>query len=259
MLWKPFLVGLLLSRPLFGQETPKPEHAVPSSVPPADLPGYELSGTPDEGLSFVVKHFPLDQGPDVDAMIDAEGERRCAPKIARVGSYDRMPGNITVNGQTVVGIARYERLILCTDPREPIAPVSNIFHPTPADESALLSTFNAYFRAFDAGDVDALIPLREGPPFPRKVLLEEIRRHKLQYGEQKRTILKTSWYPNPPEFHGGIFGEVLFSQPVSNTNRLCRAAMFYRRGEQDFVLTRVLSIEIDGPSKGTDDLQSCAR
>ncbi|MEO6042202.1 MAG: hypothetical protein ABIP41_09900 [Croceibacterium sp.] len=192
-------------------------------------------------------------------MIGAEAQRRCAPKIAFPANYRRMPGNVIVKGDTTVGIVRYERLALCVDPMKPIAPVPSVFHPTPNDESDLLSTFNAYFSAFDASDVDALLPLRDYPPFPRKVLLKEISDYKIEHGEQKRTILKTSWYPNPPELHNGIFGEVLFSQPISNTNTLCGAAMFYKRAEHDFVLSRVLTVPIEGPSKGTEDLNSCLR
>lgn len=259
MRWMPFLAFLLLSQPLSGQGPPKPEDDVPPSLPSGELPGYELSGTPEEGLFFVVKPFPLDQDEDVEAMIGAEAQRRCAPKIAFPGNYRRMLGNITVKDQTVEGIVRYERLALCVDPMKPIAPVPSVFHPTPDDESDLISTFNAYFSAFDASDVDALMPLRDYPPFPRKVLLEEIRDYKLQHGEQRRTILKTSWYTNPPEIHNGIFGEILFSQPVSNTSTLCGAAMFYKRAERDFVLSRLLTVPIAGPSKGTEDLQSCSR
>jgi len=259
MRWKPFLTFLLFSQPLFGQATPKPEHDDPLSAPSVELPSYELSGTPEEGLFFVVKDFPLEQGPDVDAMIGVEAQRRCLPRIAFIGGYQRFPGDIKVKGEPVLGIVRYEKLALCVDPLKPIAPARSVFHPTTDDESDLLSIFNAYFSAFDAGDIDALMPLRDYPPFPRKVLLQEIRDYKLQHGEQKRIVLKTSWYPNPPELHNGIFGEVLFSQPVSNTNMLCGAAMFYKRAEHDFVLSRVLTVPMEKPSKGTEDLQSCSR
>lgn len=259
MRWILFLATFVVSQPLYGQATPGPVTAVAPRALPTDLPGYELSGTPEEGLFFVVKDFPLEQDADIEAMIGAEARRRCAPKIAFPGNYRRMPGTITAKGENVVGIARYERLVLCVDPMKPIAPVSSVFDPTPDDESDLISAFNAYFSAFDARDVDTLLPLRDYPPFPRKVLLQEIDDYKLQNGEQRRTILKTSWYPNPPDLHNGIFGEVLFSQPISDANTLCGAAMFYRRAEHDFVLSRVLTVPIEGPSKGTEDLRSCSR
>jgi len=260
MRWKPFLACLLFPQPLLGQETPKPGSGVPSSHPSAELPSFELSGTPEEGLFFVFKPFPLEQSDTVDIMVAAETKLRCAPK-KRVfqANYRKIPGNIKVMGRTVAGMVRYETLALCVGPRELISPVSSVFHPTPDDEKDLLSAFHAHFSAFDASDVDALMPLRDYPPLPRKVLLEEIRNDKLQYGERKRTILKTSWYPNPPELHNGIFGEVLFSQPVSSSRTLCRAAMFYKRGEHDFLFSRLLTVPIAGPSKGKKDLKSCLR
>jgi hypothetical protein len=259
MRWISFLAAFVVSQPVYGQATPEPVSVAAPRALSTELPSYELSGTPEEGLFFVVENFPLEQDADVEAMIGAEAQRRCAPKIAFPGNYRRMPGTITVKGENVVGIARYERLALCVDPMKPIAPASSVFHPTPDDESDLISTFNTYFSAFDANDVDTLLPLRDYPPFPRKVLLQEIGDYKLQHGEKRRNILKTSWYPNPPELHNGIFGEVLFSQPISDTNMLCGAAMFYRRAEHDFVLSRVLTGPIEGPSKGTEDLQSCSR
>ena len=254
----PFLAAFVVSQPLYGQATPSPVSVVAPRAPSTGLPGYELSGSPEEGLLFVVENFPLEQNADVEAMIGAEAQRRCVPKIAFPGNYRRMPGTITVEGEDVVGIARYERLALCVDPMEPIAPVSSVFHPTPDDENDLVSAFNTYFSAFNAGDVDTLLPLRDYPPFPRNVIIQEISEYKLEHGEQKRTVLKTSWYPNPPELHNGIFGEVLFSQPISDTATLCGAGMFYKRAEHDFVLSRVLTARIEGPSKGTEDLQSCS-
>jgi len=258
MRWILSLAAFVVSQPLYGQATPGPVPAVALRALSTELPSYELSGTPEDGLFFVVENFPLERDADVEAMIGAEAQRRCSPKIAFPGNYRKMPGTITVKGENVTGIVRYERLALCVDPMEPIAPVSSVFHPTPDDESDLISTFNAYFSAFDASDIDTLLPLRDYPPFPRKVLLQEISDYKIEHGEQRRTILKTSWYPNPPELHNGIFGEVLFSQPISRTITLCGAAMFYRRAEHDFVLSRVLTVRIEGPSKGVEDLQSCS-
>ncbi len=225
-----------------------------------ELPSYELTGSPDEGLFFVVKNFPLEQRPAVDAIIASQAALRCAPKIAFPADYRSMPGTVTVKGKTEVGIVRYERIALCVDPMKPIEPAPTDFHPTPDDESELVSTFNAYFDAFDAGNVDPLMPLRDYPPFPRNVLLQEMSQYKLQYGNQKRTVLKTSWYANPPELHNGIFGEVLFSQPLSGAKMLCGAAMFFRRADHQFLLSRILTVPIDRPSKGaTEDRASCSR
>lgn len=255
-----FLAVAIVSQPLPGQAAPEPVQTVTLPATVADLPGYELTGSPGEGLSFVVKNFPLEDGPAVDAMIASQAVLRCAPKIAFPADYRSMPGNITVKGKTVVGIVRYERTALCVEPMKPIEPAPANFHPTGDDDSKLVSTFNAYFDAFDAGDVDALMPLRDYPPFPRKMLLQEMSDYKLQYGNQRRIVLKTSWYPNPPELHNGIFGEVLFSQPMSNTKMLCGAAMFYKRADHDFVLSRILTVPIDRPSKGVmEDRTSCSR
>jgi hypothetical protein len=260
MRWIPFLAAVAVSQPVLGQATPKTVPTVTLRPPPADLPSYELSGSPDDGLFFVVRNFRHEQGPDVDAMIGAEAERRCAPKIAFTSGYRSMPGKITLKGETVFGIARYERTALCVNPMKPIDPAPSDFLPTSNDESELLAAFNAYFRAFDASDIDALMPMRDYPPFPRQMVLQEATEYRLQFGQQGRTVLKTSWYPNPPELHNGIFGEVLFSQPISNSKALCGAAMFYKRAEHGFVLSRLLTVEIDGPSKGAiEDLHSCSR
>ena len=229
-------------QPVLGQAIPEPE-----------LPDYEVSGSPDEGLFFVAKNFPLTQAPAVDAMMLAEAKRRCAPKIAFPADYLRLQDNITVDGQTMVGMVRYERIALCVDPMTPIKAAPNDFHPSPNDEYDLISTFKAYFAALETGNVDALMRMRDYPLFPRKVLLKQIDNYKLQHAQPKRNILKTSWYSNPPKLHNGIFGEVLYIQVISKTEALCGAAMFYKRAEHDYVFSRLLTLPIEDRPTGTSE------
>jgi hypothetical protein len=253
MRWISFLAALVASQPLYGQSTPAPVVAVAPKALSTELPSYDLSGTPEEGLFFVAENFPLTQGPAVEEMMFAEAARRCAPKIAFPANYRTMPGNITVKGQTLAGMVRYERIVLCVDPREPIEPAPSDFQASPNDERDLVSTFNTYFDALETGNVDVLMRLRDYPPFPRKVLLQEIGDNGLPHVQQKRTVLKTSWYPNPPELHNGIFGEVLFIQTISETEAICGAAMFYKRAEHDYVFSRLLTVPIEQRPTGTSD------
>lgn len=227
MRWPLFLAVLFALQPAFGQ-----------SAPSSSLPSYEMSGSPEDGLQFEVKNFALTQGPDIEAAIEAEAKRRCAPKLAFAGNFRAWPGSVQLGGETVPGMLRFQRTMVCIDPIEPVEPAPADFRPSPDDERDALSAFHAYFKAFDSGDVDAVMRMRDVPSFPRKIVMQDMRENE-PYGRAERIPYNTNWIANPSsQSHNGIFAEVLYYQPISKSLVLCGAAMFYRRAQHDYVLSR---------------------
>lgn len=215
----------------------------------ADFPTYTVTGSPEEGLQFDVEPFPVAVWPRVDSALMDYARRRCAPKIAHFNGYSTTSESVTMDGKTVPGI-RYKRTILCIDPVAPTAPAPANFKPSVGDAAAALEAFTAFFAAFDAEDLDLTERLSDGPPTPRGVMADNMRRMKAELGVGKRITYESEWLINPPGQHPGAFVDILYYQPLANGVTVCGRALFYRVDAKTYRMSRNLIRQAATPATG---------
>jgi hypothetical protein len=214
-------------------------------------PPLTVTGSPEQGLQFVVERFPFTKGPDVDAMILAEASRRCSPKVANFSSFSTTEGDLTVDGKVMPGVLRYQRMMLCADPvgRGTLAPAD--FKPSADDATTVLRAFAEYFAAFDNERVDMVQRLSDGPPMPDERVAEMMRSFKANVGVVERVPQYVTWKINPPDqSHNGVFADISYYQNLPDNVTLCGLALFYRVDANTYRLSRIMMHRAPTPTDG---------
>lgn len=210
-----------------------------------------VTGSPEQGLQFVVERYPVAKMPDVEALILADANKRCSPKIAALSSFSTDEGDISVDGKVVPGVLRYRRLVLCTDPVARGLPAPADFTPSEDNTATALRAFTEYFAAFDGERVDLVQRLSDGPLMPDERLAEAMRAFKASVGSIERIPQNIVWKTNPPDQpHNGVFADISYYQNLSDNMTLCGMALFYRADAKTYRLSRNMMTQMPTPTDG---------